>query len=99
MDYRGILLNTAVSATSSLTATGLLNFVQSIPMEQMPVVIGVLFVAQVLPKLLVELNKRYIRNKARREAFSEGLLNDNFDTNESTTLKTFFSMCEHASYF
>lgn len=99
IDYKGILLNTLVSATSSLTATGLLNFVQSIPVSQMPVVIAVLFVAQVLPKLLVEVNKSYARNKAMRKGFKEGLLNDSFDTDESTTVKTFFSMCDHVSYF
>lgn len=102
IDYKGIGLNTAVSATSSLTATGLLNFVQNIPVDQMPVVVAVLFVAQVLPKLLVELNKSYARNKAKREGFSEGLLNDDFDSeskNRRTTIDDFFSLCEHTSYF
>lgn len=101
IDYKGILLNTGVSVFSSVTATSLLNFVQSVPVEQMPVIFGVLFVAQVLPKLLVELNKRYARNKAKREGFSEGLLNDDFkpEKNKMTALDFFFSMCDHASYF
>lgn len=103
MDYKGIILNTAVSATSSLTATGLLSALQSIPTGQLPLVVGVLFMAQVLPKLLVELNKSYARNKAKREAFSEGLIQDDFnDSNKRkglTTLDIFFDLCDHASYF
>jgi len=102
MDYKGIVLNTLVSATSSVTAAGLLNFVQSVPQSQLPIIVGVIFVAQILPKLLVELNRNYRVNKAKREGYSEGLLEDDFGGDKSvkaTALDHFLSMCEHASYF
>lgn len=102
MDYAGILLNTLVSATSSLTAAGLLNFVKSVPPSEMPVIVAVIFVAQIVPKLMVELNKRYKVNKAKRKGFSDGVLSDSFDDGSGdgkTTLDIIFWMCDHASYF
>lgn len=101
MDYKGILLNTGVSALSSVTATGVLNFFQTVPASQLPVVVAVLFVAQVLPKLLVELNKSYVRNKAKQKAFRAGLLENRFESGnkDKGMVETFFSFCDHASYF
>lgn len=99
MDYKGILLNTLVSATSSLTAASLLNFVKSVPPSEMPLIVGIIFVAQIIPKLLVEVNKRYQINKAKREGFSDGALTDDFDNNKSTTLEILLDLCEHASYY
>lgn len=102
LDFIGILLNTLVSATSSLTATGLLNFVQSLPSDKMPLIFAVVFVAQVVPKLLLELNKAYRVNKAKRKGYEQGLLDDRVDGKES--IKSVFSrsilyFCEHATYF
>lgn len=103
LDYKGILLNAGVSAMSSITASGFLNIVQAIPLQQLPLTLLILFVAQVLPKLIVELNKRHARNRARREGYKEGLLNDDFRSEtENVKMNTsnfFISMCEHASYF
>lgn len=97
IDYQGIILNTLVSATSSLTATGLLNFVQTVPVSQMPVIFLVIFVAQILPKILVEYNKSYRVNKAKKEGFKDGFTTPS-DT-KKTTSELFFSFCESASYF
>lgn len=106
IDYKGILLNTAVSVLSSATATGVTSAITSIPVSQLPVIAFAIFVAQILPKLVIELNKAYFRNKARREAYSEGLLNEDFETqskSESADLTTItdhlISFCDHAAYF
>jgi len=99
-------LNTGVSVLSSATATGVTSAITAIPMSQLPVVALAIFVAQILPKLVIELNKAYFRNKARREAYSEGLLNDDFGAEKSksksvgsTFFDHFLSFCEHAAYF
>lgn len=103
IDYKGILLNTGVSVLSSATATGVTSAITTIPMSQLPVVAFAIFVAQILPKLVIELNKAYFRNKARREGYKEGLLNDDFSEKsekaKATAFNTFISLCEHASYF
>jgi len=104
IDYKGIFLNTAVSVLSSATATGVTSAITSIPMSQLPVVAFAIFVAQILPKLVIELNKAYFRNKARREAYQEGLLNDDFGSEKSKNAKMtafdhLLSFCEHAAYF
>lgn len=98
-DKKGVVLNTLVSATSSLTAGGLLSFVENVPEGQMPLIILIIFVAQVVPKLLVELNKAYRVNQARREGFSRGYAESKHIDESSRWAKGFFDMCEHASYF
>ena len=100
IDFKGILLNTIVSVLSSVSATAVTSFLTSIPASQLPAVAAGIFVAQVLPKLFIELHKSYFRNKARREAYSEGLLNDDFgDDSKSSTTDHFISMCESMSYY
>lgn len=100
MDYYGIFLNTAVSATSSITASGLLGWVSSVPESQLPVIFVVFFVAQVVPKLLVETNKRYRINKAKQEGYSEAILEKGLGSEtKAAAFNYFFYMCEHASYF
>jgi len=101
IDYKGIIMNTLVSATSSLTATGLLNFVQSVPVSQMPVIFLVIFVAQILPKILVEYNKSYRVNQAKKQGFTDGFVTSGDDggSTKHTTSELFFSLCESASYF
>jgi len=104
IDYKGILLNTTVSLLSSASATAVTSFLTSVPYSQLPAVAAGIFLAQVLPKLFIELHKSYFRNKARQEAYSEGLLNDNFgddSTNSKprTTIDSFLSFCEHMSYY
>lgn len=104
IDYKGILLNTAVSVLSSVSATAVTSFLTTVPASQLPAVAAGIFVAQVLPKLFIELHKSYFRNKARREAYSEGLLNDNFGDDDSTSSKPsttdhLISLCESMSYY
>jgi hypothetical protein len=103
MDYKGILLNTVVSLLSSVSATAVTSFLTTVPAGQLPAVAAGIFVAQVLPKLFIELHKSYFRNKARREAYSEGLLNDDFgddSTNSKpSTTDHIISMCESMSYY
>lgn len=104
MDYRGILLNSFVSILSSASATAITSALTAIPASQLPAVAVAIFVAQILPKVLIEVHKSYIKNKAMREGFSEGLLNDSFDegstnSKSKTTLSSFLSMCEHMSYY
>lgn len=101
VDYTGLVLNTLVSATSSITASGLLSTIESIPREELPLVFAVVFVAQVLPKLMVEANKRYQKTRAKIEGYQHGLLEDDeFGKGRSRTLRgRFLALCEHASYF
>jgi len=103
IDYKGILLNTAVSILSSVSATAVTSFLTAVPASQLPAVAAGIFVAQVLPKLFIELHRSYIRNKAIREGYSEGLLNDDFgdDSTESkpSTTDHIISMCESMSYY
>lgn len=101
IDYKGIALNTSVSVFSSVTATGVTSFLTSVRMSQLPYIAVAIFLAQVVPKLLIELNKAYFRNKARQEAYSEGLLNDRFgdDSKSENRVSSFISMCEHSSYY
>jgi len=104
MDYKGILLNSLASIFSSVTATSVTSALTAIPASQLPVVAAGIFLAQILPKVIIELHKSYFRNKARQEAYSEGLLDDNFDddgtnSKSKTTLSSFLSMCEHMSYY
>jgi len=103
MDYKGILLNTVVSLLSSVSATAVTSFLTTIPAGQLPAVAAGIFVAQVLPKLFIEVHKSYFRNKARREAYSEGLLNDTFGDDskksKSSTSNYIISLCESASYY
>jgi len=104
IDYRGILLNTSVSVFSSASATGITSFLTSVSMSKLPYIAAAIFLAQVVPKLLIELNKAYFRNKARQEAYSEGLLNDRFDGDDDDSksenvFSSFISMCEHSSYY
>lgn len=100
-DYRGIALNALVSGFSSLTATGFLDVAGAVSRTSVPVVFVILFVFQVVPKLLVEFNKSYRVNKAKREGFSEGLLEDDFDETKTKLSFTDYvmGMFEHASYF
>lgn len=101
VDVGGVILNTLVSATSSVTAGALLNFVKSVPTDQMPLIIGIVFFAQVVPKLLVELNRAYAANQAKREGYSQGYIESSSleDTRDGTRFKGFFDLCERASYF
>ena len=73
MDYQGIMLNSLVSILSSATATGVTSFLTSIPASQLPAVAAGIFVAQVLPKLVIEMHRAHIRNKARREGYAAAL--------------------------
>lgn len=105
IDYKGIMLNALVSVLSSASATAVTSFLTAVPASQLPAVAAGIFLAQVLPKLVIEIHRSYIRNKARREAYSEGLLNDRFDrdddveSSKSSTLARFISGCEHSSYY
>lgn len=100
MDYKGILLNAAVSMLSSVSATAVTSFLTQIPASQLPAVATGIFVAQVLPKLLIEVHRAYIRNKARREGFTAGLTaGDEWKERESTTLNSLISVFEHVSYY
>lgn len=105
IDYKGIALNTVVSILSSASATAVTSFLTSVPASQLPAVAAGIFIAQVLPKLFIELHKSYFRNKARRKAYSEGLLNDNFGDDDngngskSSTVNHLLSFCEHVSYY
>lgn len=98
IDYQGIFLNTVVSVLSSASATAVTSFLTQVPASKLPAVATGIFVAQVLPKLFIEVHKSYFRNKARREAFSEGLLSDEeLETGKSKNY--FLSACESASYY
>jgi len=99
IDYKGILLNTAVSLLSSVSATAVTSFLTTIPASQLPAVAAGIFIAQVLPKLVIELHKSYFRNKARREGYKQGLKDsDDWDGTKSTT-DHIISLCESMSYY
>jgi len=99
-DIFGILLNTLVSATSSLTAGGLLSLVESTESSRMPLIVGVIFVAQVVPKLLVELSKAYRVNQAKRDGYERGFVESNsLDREENRVADYCVSLCDHSSYF
>lgn len=102
MDYQGILLNSLVSILSSASATAVTSFLTAVPASQLPAVATGIFVAQVLPKVIVELHKAHIRNKAIREGYSEGLLKSEAlepEDSSSRALNFFVSFCEHSSYY
>jgi len=100
MDYKGIFLNAGVSILSSVSATAVTSLLTSIPAGQLPAVAAGIFVAQVLPKLAVELHRGYIRNKAHREAYTAGLrAGEDWKDTKSRTLSSIISMCEHSSYY
>jgi|AKVG01.1.fsa_nt_gi Na+/glutamate symporter len=98
IDYKGIVLNTVVSILSSASATAVTSFLTEVPAGQLPAVAAGIFIAQVLPKLFIEVHKSYFRNKARREAYSEGLLNDDFDS-KGKSQNILISACDSASYY
>lgn len=100
MDYRGILLNALVSILSSASATAVTSFLTTIPASQLPAVAAGIFVAQILPKLVIELHRAYFRNKARREGYKAGFrAGDDWEDTKSKTLNSFISMCESMSYY
>ena len=97
MDYRGIVLNGLVSVLSSASATAVTSFLTDIPPSQLPAVATGIFVAQVLPKLVIELHRGYIRNKARREGYQAGFRAD--DDWEDTRSSSIISVFESMSYY
>lgn len=72
VDIKAIVLNAAISLTSTATVGGLLSFWNTVPTSQMPLVLVSVFLAQFVPKILVEYNKRYQIVKAQRKAFEAG---------------------------
>jgi len=102
VDKKAIILNSAVSGTSTLTVGGILKFLSATPTGQMPLILTAVFTAQVLPKLLVEYNKRYHTVKAQREAFRDGRT---YDTNNmalnwpKNLFYLLFSGLDKATYF
>lgn len=91
-DYYGILLNAGLSVFSSVSASSVLAFVESVPMSRLPVVFTAIFFAQILPKILVELNKKYAMRQAKIKGYKEGVIDDNFG-------KKFMNACKHTTYF
>jgi len=99
LDVKGIFLNTLVSATSSITAGGLLGFVKSVSASELPMIVGVVFVAQVVPTLVVELNKAYTVNQAKKSGYEQGVIeSENVDGTKSLAGKC-IGVCEHVSYY
>lgn len=100
MDYRGIVLNALVSILSSASATAVTSFLTAIPASQLPAVAAGIFVAQVLPKLVIEVHRAYIRNKARREGYKAGFKDgDDWRDTQSGIVSSLVSMCESMSYY
>lgn len=101
MDYHGIMLNSLVSIFSSATATGITSVLTAVPASQLPIVAIAIFLAQILPKVIIEVHKSYFSNKAKREAYSEGYLAGEDDSKPKTksSVSSFISMCEHTSYY
>lgn len=99
LDMKGILLNTLVSATSSVTAGGLLGFVKSVSASELPMIVGVVFVAQVVPKLVVELNKAYTVNQAKKSGYERGVIeSENIEGTKNMAGKC-IGVCKHISYY
>lgn len=102
VDKKAIALNSMVSSTSTLTVGAILQFFETVPTGKMGLILFAVFSAQVLPKIIVEYNKRYQVVKAQREAFREGL---EYDTKEmalkwpANLLFLFFSALDQATYF
>lgn len=100
MDYKGIVLNAAVSILSSVSATAVTSFLTTVPASQLPAVAAGIFLAQVLPKLVIEVHRAYIRNRAIREGYRAGLTaGDSWKDTRSRTVSSFIYAFEHSSYF
>lgn len=97
LDVVGILLNTGVSLTSSVTMAGLLSYFKDLSQGELPLIVAVGFFAYALPKLLIELNRAWLQYQARQEGFEKGFMVSSGD-DKSRTEKA-LDMCDRAMYF
>jgi hypothetical protein len=97
IDYIGVLLNSGVAVTSSLTFAGLLNFTEQVAVSKLPLIVALGTVSYVAPKVLVELNRAYLGTKARREGFEFGLREGRRD--EESKYQNLMRQCERTVYF
>jgi hypothetical protein len=97
IDYRGVFLNAAISVFSSVTATGFTSFFTNTPPSQLPFVALAIFFAQVVPKVLIELHKSYLRAKYKSEGFYEGITTES--KKKLKPVERAVSFCEHAAYY
>jgi hypothetical protein len=96
LDVTGIFLNTGVSLTSSLTMAGLLGYYRDLKAGELPVIVGIGFVAYVLPKLLVEMNRAWLQHQARKEGFEKGFM---VGEREKSKIDKAMDACQRAVYF
>lgn len=83
IDYKGLLYTSIYSALSGITGGAVLQSIGTIGAESLPVAAGIVFLCQLIPKIIKELNDRHEIVEAKRDGYRAAILE-----NDREELKT-----------